>query len=103
MTLRVLQGDERRRRRFLEGAVHRPRQSLHPTNRRGIAAGNEEHPRSFGRSEARFDVSVGGPVANRGDVRRWEDAGVDRLIVSPWARSREAVEGLRRFSELVYG
>ena len=52
---------------------------------------------------ARFEVSVGGPVTNRDDVRRWEDAGVDRLIVSPWARSREAVEGLERFAGLVYG
>jgi probable F420-dependent oxidoreductase len=56
----------------------------------------------YGRSDARFEVSVGGPVASRDDVRRWEDAGVDRLIVSPWARSREAVEGLARFADLVY-
>jgi alkanesulfonate monooxygenase SsuD/methylene tetrahydromethanopterin reductase-like flavin-dependent oxidoreductase (luciferase family) len=58
---------------------------------------------SFGRSGARFEVSVGGPVAGRDDVRRWEDADVDRLIVSPWTRSREAVDGLRAFAELVYG
>jgi hypothetical protein len=58
---------------------------------------------SYGRSESRFEVSVGGPVASRDDVHRWEDAGVDRLIVSPWARSREAVDGLERFAELVYG
>jgi hypothetical protein len=58
---------------------------------------------SHGRSGARFEVSVGGPVAARDDVRRWDDAGVDRLIVSPWARSREAVDGLRAFAALVYG
>jgi probable F420-dependent oxidoreductase len=48
-------------------------------------------------------VSVGGPVESRDDVRRWEDAGVDRLIVSPWARSREAVDGLRAFAEQCFG
>ena len=58
---------------------------------------------SYGRFDARFEVSVGGPVASRDDVERWEDAGVDRLIVAPWARSREAVDGLERFAELVYG
>jgi probable F420-dependent oxidoreductase len=46
-------------------------------------------------------VSVGGPVETRDDVARWEDAGVDRLIVSPWARSREAVDGLRRLADSV--
>ena len=58
---------------------------------------------SYGRSESGFEVSVGGPVASHDDVHRWEDAGVDRLIVSPWARSREAVAGLERFAEIVYG
>jgi alkanesulfonate monooxygenase SsuD/methylene tetrahydromethanopterin reductase-like flavin-dependent oxidoreductase (luciferase family) len=47
------------------------------------------------------EITVGGPVATLDDVRRWEDAGVDRLIVSPWARSREAVDGLRRFAEAI--
>ena len=50
---------------------------------------------------APVEVTVGGPVTSRDDLRRWEDAGVDRLIVSPWARSREAVDGLRRLAERV--
>lgn len=52
-----------------------------------------------GRAEQPFEVTVGGPVESRDDVSRWEDAGVDRLIVSPWARSREAVDGMGRFAE----
>jgi alkanesulfonate monooxygenase SsuD/methylene tetrahydromethanopterin reductase-like flavin-dependent oxidoreductase (luciferase family) len=31
---------------------------------------------------------------------RWEDLGVTRMIVSPWRRSREAIDGLRRFADL---
>ena len=54
-----------------------------------------------GRSAARFEVSVSGPVNDRDEVLRWEEAGVDRLIVSPWSRSREAVEGLQRFAGLI--
>jgi probable F420-dependent oxidoreductase len=46
------------------------------------------------------EVTVGGPIESRDDLRRWEDAGVHRIIVSPWARSREAVDGLRRFADL---
>jgi hypothetical protein len=34
-------------------------------------------------------------------VKRWEDAGVTRMIVSPWRRSREAIDGMRRFADLV--
>ena len=56
-----------------------------------------------GRADLPFEVTVGGSVRSLDDVRRWEDAGVDRLIVAPWRRSREAVEGLRRFSDLVGG
>ena len=52
-----------------------------------------------GRGDARFEVSVGGPVATRDDVERWTDAGVDRLIVAPWERSADAIDGMRRFAE----
>jgi probable F420-dependent oxidoreductase len=49
----------------------------------------------------RLEITVGGSVLSRDDVARWEEAGVDRLLVSPWARSREAMDGLRRFAEIV--
>jgi probable F420-dependent oxidoreductase len=55
-----------------------------------------------GRGAEAFEVSVGGPVESKDDVARWEDAGVDRLIVSPWPRSKEALDGLRRFAERVF-
>lgn len=53
------------------------------------------------RTLAGFQVCLGGPVESRADVARWAELGVTRLIVAPWARSREAIEGLRRFAELV--
>ncbi|MDQ3146953.1 MAG: hypothetical protein M3R01_08495 [Actinomycetota bacterium] len=52
-----------------------------------------------GRADQPFEVSVGGPV----DVARWTNAGDDRLIVAPWARSREAVDGLRRLADACWG
>src|SRR5437764_11769129 len=52
-----------------------------------------------GRASSRFEVTVGSGVTTRDDLERWTGAGVDRLIVSPWARSREAVDGLRRLAD----
>lgn len=46
-----------------------------------------------------FSVTVGGALESADDLRAWESAGVDRLVVKPWERSREAVAGLRRFAE----
>ena len=54
-----------------------------------------------GRVDGPFEVTIGGPVRSEADIRAWEAAGVDRLIVAPWRRSREAIDGLRVFSDLV--
>ncbi|MEY2422785.1 MAG: hypothetical protein QOI95_2852 [Acidimicrobiaceae bacterium] len=53
-----------------------------------------------GRADLPFEVTVGGPVRSEDDIGRWEEAGVDRLICSPWRRSPDAVDGLRAFSEI---
>ena len=53
-------------------------------------------------ADGRFEVSVGATVESRDDLSRWEEAGVDRLIVSPWRRSPEALEGLRRLAESIF-
>jgi len=49
-----------------------------------------------------FQIVLGGAVENRDDVTRWEDLGVTRLLVSPWKRSREAIEGLHRFADRAF-
>lgn len=50
-----------------------------------------------------FEISLGARVESLDDVRRWAELGVDRLMIAPWRRSREALDGLRRFAELVNG
>jgi probable F420-dependent oxidoreductase len=52
-----------------------------------------------GRADRPVTVTCMGTVTDPGDVARWEEAGVDRLIVVPWTRSRDAVDGLRRFAD----
>jgi probable F420-dependent oxidoreductase len=54
-----------------------------------------------GRDPAAFQYCLGGPVESRDDVARWEEVGVTRLVISPWRRSREAIDGMRRFAERV--
>jgi probable F420-dependent oxidoreductase len=54
----------------------------------------------FDRDVASFQICLGGPVASADDVRRWEELGVTRLIVSPWRRSPEAIDGMCRFADL---
>jgi len=61
----------------------------------------QELRREHDRDTAAFQICLGGPVTGAGDVRRWEELGVTRLIVSPWRRSPDAVDGLRRFADLV--
>ena len=54
-----------------------------------------------GRDDEPMQIVLGGPIGSLADVARWEDLGVTRMMVSPWARSPEAVEALTRFAELV--
>ena len=45
---------------------------------------------------------VGGRVESRDELARWEEAGVTRMISSPWRRSREALDGIKRYAELLF-
>jgi len=58
---------------------------------------------ALGRDESPFTVTTGGRIASSGDLRFWEKAGVHRVIVTPWTRSRDAVDSLRRLAELAFG
>ena len=60
----------------------------------------EENGRSVADRE-RFQICLGGPVESPADVARWEELGVTRLVISPWRRSPEAVDGVRAFADLV--
>lgn len=57
--------------------------------------------RDQNRDDATFQIVLGGPVSSRADIEQWDALGVTRMIVSPWRRSPEAVEGVRRFAELL--
>ena len=51
-----------------------------------------------GRDPGAVEVTVMGEVGPGSPPEAWEDAGVDRLIVTPWQRSRDAVEGMARLA-----
>jgi probable F420-dependent oxidoreductase len=49
----------------------------------------------------RVEVTLSAAPATPADVEPYAAAGVTRLIVSPWRRSSQAVDGLRRFADEV--
>jgi probable F420-dependent oxidoreductase len=51
-----------------------------------------------GREAGSVQVTVGGTVPDPSAVSAYADAGVDRIIVSPWQRSDEAITGLEKFA-----
>ena len=52
-----------------------------------------------GRSRDAFTITCSGLVGGRDEAQAWEQAGVDRLIVTPWKRSPEALDSMKRFAE----
>ena len=45
----------------------------------------------------------GGPVTSLDDVKRCRDFGIDRMLISPWKSSREALDGIKEFAETILG
>jgi probable F420-dependent oxidoreductase len=46
-----------------------------------------------------FQVTLGARITSIDDVRRYEDAGATRLLVTPFTNPREAAEGFNRFGD----
>jgi probable F420-dependent oxidoreductase len=51
-----------------------------------------------GRAEGTLPITAVGALPSPDSVAEWEAVGVDRLIVTPWKRSREAIEGMTRLA-----
>jgi probable F420-dependent oxidoreductase len=45
------------------------------------------------------EVTFGGNIESVDDLERYRDAGADRVFCRPFASSREAIEGIRRFGD----
>jgi len=58
--------------------------------------------RAEGRNPDQLQITIAAEIHGRDDLRRWEDLGVTRVIVRPWQRSRQAVEGLTDFAERLF-
>jgi probable F420-dependent oxidoreductase len=51
----------------------------------------------------RPEITVGLPVETADDVKRMSAVGVDRLILSPWRRTSDALDGIARFAGEIIG
>ena len=49
-----------------------------------------------------FSISIGGAVRSPDDVERFAEAGVDRIIVAPWSRTSEALDGIKRLADTLF-
>jgi probable F420-dependent oxidoreductase len=54
-----------------------------------------------GRDPASIEVTVMGSVDDDQPLDAWAEAGVDRLIVTPWQRSSEALDAIAAFADRV--
>ena len=57
-----------------------------------------ELARHHGRS-TQIEITLAGPAAGSDQLERYSQAGVTRVVISPWSRSSEALDGIRRFAE----
>jgi len=55
-----------------------------------------------GRTRPPATVTVIGTVDRTQPLSAWEDAGVDRLIVAPWERSRDAVASIESLADRIF-
>jgi probable F420-dependent oxidoreductase len=62
----------------------------------------DELARLAGRTEP-IQLTFFGDVSKPEDVDRYRAAGITRLLVRPWSRSSEAIDGIRRFAGDVIG
>lgn len=51
--------------------------------------------------EGHVEITLGAGDADVDTLRRHADAGVHRVLVRPWRRSADAIDGLRRFADTV--
>ena len=54
----------------------------------------------YGRDK-KVEVTIGGNITTPAEAEPFVAAGVDRVIVRPWRRSKEAIEALQRFADEV--
>jgi probable F420-dependent oxidoreductase len=73
----------------------------HPLDAIPAAVARIAELRAAAGRDGKTEVTVGGTITAPDDVARYEEAGVDRVIVRPWQKSREAIDGIRRYADEV--
>jgi probable F420-dependent oxidoreductase len=51
------------------------------------------------RAHEPFEITIGAELGSRADAERFAELGIHRVLIAPWGRSREAVDGLRHAAE----
>jgi probable F420-dependent oxidoreductase len=69
-----------------------------PVSVRPVIARLRAQEAAWGRVE-RLVTTVAAPPGPDVDVAGWRASDVDRVLIAPWDRSREALQGMRRFAD----
>lgn len=70
-----------------------------PETARPLIEALTDQRRALGGPPTPFDVTVGASPRNQDDLDAWTELGVDRLIVSPWQSTKDAIESTTSFAE----
>jgi probable F420-dependent oxidoreductase len=73
----------------------------HPLDQIPAAVARIAELRAEAGRDGKTEVTVGGTIASPEDAERYAEAGVDRVIVRPWQKSREAIDGIQRYADEV--
>jgi probable F420-dependent oxidoreductase len=71
-----------------------------PASAAAQVAAIRRHAEEAGRDPAAVEMTVMGSPTTPGEAEAFAEAGVDRLIVVPWTRTREALEAMARFADV---
>ncbi len=52
-----------------------------------------------GRNPDEIEMITMGEIKSSDDLARWRDSGITQLVVKPWDKGSEAIDGLRRFAD----
>lgn len=58
--------------------------------------------RTAGRDPNTFQYTCAGSINSKDDIKRLQDLGLTRVVIQPWQRGRDAVDGLKRVADWAF-
>jgi len=49
-----------------------------------------------------IELLTAGKIVHKDDIKRWKETGITQLIVSPWEKGSQALDGLKHFADMAF-